>query len=97
MSTPPAGPVTRAARSFGHFWWDFLVGDTPELFVVMLVLVGIAFALRHQRAAAVVLLPLLAAAAVVASAWRGRTRRAPSRLRDRRPDDGAGGGGRPAA
>ena len=23
--------VTRAIRAFGLFWWDFLVGDTPEL------------------------------------------------------------------
>lgn len=75
-----AGQVVRQAlRAFGHFWWDFLVGDTPELFVAMLALVGIAFALRHDRVAAVVLLPVLAAAALVASAWRGRVRgRAPS-------------------
>ncbi len=71
------GVVTRAVRAFGHFWWDFLVGDTPELFVAMLVLVGVAFALRHDRIADVVLLPLLAAVAVVGSAWRGRKR--PSR------------------
>lgn len=64
--------LARGARAFGHFWWDFLVGDTPELFVVMLALVGIAFALRHDRIAAVVVLPALAAAAVLASAWRGR-------------------------
>jgi hypothetical protein len=66
--------VTKGLRAFGHFWWDFLVGDTPELFVAMLALVGIAFALRHERVAAVVVLPLLAAAVLVASAWRGRVR-----------------------
>jgi hypothetical protein len=66
--------VGRALRAFGHFWVDFLVGDTPELFVAMLVLVGLAFALRHDRVAAIVLLPVLAAAALVGSAWRGRKR-----------------------
>ncbi|MGC8470999.1 MAG: hypothetical protein ACP5PM_01730 [Acidimicrobiales bacterium] len=66
--------VVRWAKAFGHFWWDFLVGDTPELFGAMLVLVGIAFALRHDRIADVVTLPLLAAAALTASAWRGRVR-----------------------
>lgn len=96
MTAPRSAPVARAARSFGHFWWDFLVGDTPELFVAMLVLVGLAFALRHERIAAVVLLPLLAAGAVVASAWRGRSRRPASRLPDMRRDDGSGGGGGPA-
>lgn len=71
--------IARGARSFGHFWWDFLVGDTPELFVAMLFLVGIAFALRHERLAAVVLLPVLAAAALLGSTWRGRVRRRKAR------------------
>lgn len=66
--------IGRGLGTFGRFWWDFLVGDTPELFLVMLVLVGLAFALRHDRVAAVVLLPLIAAAGVVGSAYRGRTR-----------------------
>lgn len=66
--------LAKAARAFGHFWWDFLVGDTPELFVAMLVLVGVAFALRHDRVADIVLLPVLAILALVASAWRGRKR-----------------------
>lgn len=67
--------VVRAMKAFGHFWWDFLVGDTPELFVAMLAVVGIAFALRHERMAAVVALPVLAAFVLLASSWRGRTRR----------------------
>ena len=33
--------VQRWLRSFGTFWWDFLVGDTPELFVGALVAIGI--------------------------------------------------------
>ena len=66
--------IARWVKAFGHFWWDFLVGDTPELFVAMLVLVGVAYALRDDRVAAVVALPLLAILALVGSAWRGRTR-----------------------
>ena len=66
--------VVRLAKAFGHFWWDFLVGDAPELFAATLVLVGLAFALRHVRVAAVVSLPLLAAADLAASAWRRRVR-----------------------
>lgn len=68
------GAITRGLRAFGRFWWDFLVGDTPELFVAMLVLVGVAFTLRHDRVAAIVALPALAAVALVGSAWRGRAR-----------------------
>lgn len=68
------GTLARWTRAFCHFWWDFLVGDTPEFFVVMLVLVGIAYALRHDRVAAIVLLPLLAIVALLGSAWRGRAK-----------------------
>ncbi|MDA8310639.1 MAG: hypothetical protein M0Z46_08500 [Actinomycetota bacterium] len=68
------GRLARWSKSFGHFWWDFLVGDTPELFLAMLVLVGVAYALRHERIADVVALPVLAIVALVASAWRGRAR-----------------------
>lgn len=71
--------LARWVKAFGHFWWDFLVGDTPELFVAMLVLVAVAFALRHDRVADIVLLPVLAILALVASAWRGRKR--PARRR----------------
>ncbi|HUZ10961.1 MAG TPA: hypothetical protein VMU76_12420 [Acidimicrobiales bacterium] len=70
MSKAPA----RAARAFGRFWWDLAIGDTPELFVATLVVVGASFALRHVRIAAVIVLPLLVAAILGASAWRGRRR-----------------------
>lgn len=66
--------LARGLKAFGRFWWGFLVGDTPEFFVAMLVLVGLAVALRHDRDAAVVLLPLLTAAVLLGSAWRGRVR-----------------------
>ena len=72
--------AARWARAFGHFWWDFLVGDTPELFVAVLVLVVVAYVLRHDRVADVVALPALAISALLGSAWRGR-----SRVRKRQP------------
>lgn len=66
--------VTRAVGAFGHFWWDFLIGDTPELFVATLVVIGVAFGLRHYRWVAVAVVPLLAVAFLLASARRGRRR-----------------------
>jgi hypothetical protein len=67
--------LARAGRAFGRFWLDFLVGDTPELFVVTLVVVAISFGLASSpRAVAVVIVPLLAFGAIVWSAARGRTR-----------------------
>lgn len=68
------GPVARGVEAFGRFWWEFLVGDTPELFLAALALIAITFALRHDEVAAVVVLPVLAVAVLLASAWRGRRR-----------------------
>lgn len=66
--------VATAVRATGRFLFDFLVGDTPELFVATLAVVGIAFGVAHDRVVAVVVLPLLAVGAVAASAARGRRR-----------------------
>jgi hypothetical protein len=66
--------VARAVTAFGRFWWDFLIGDTPELFVATLVVIGVAFGLRHHRWAAVAVVPLLAVAFLLASTYRGRRR-----------------------
>jgi len=63
--------IRRALRAFWKFWWDFLIGDTPELFVAVLLIVGAAFALRDHRIAGVIVLPVLAAACLAASARRG--------------------------
>jgi hypothetical protein len=62
----------RALRAFGRFWWDFLIGDTPEVAVAAAVLVGLAFLLAHQRAAISLVLPLLAGLFLLGSALRGR-------------------------
>ena len=68
--------ITRAVRAFGHFWWDFLVGDTPELAVATGAIVGLAFLLDGQRIVGAILLPLMAAGFLFVSTYRGR-RRAP--------------------
>ncbi|HVB05062.1 MAG TPA: hypothetical protein VNF07_02295 [Acidimicrobiales bacterium] len=60
--------------AFGRFWWDFLIGEVPSLFIGVLVVVGLALALRHERVAAVILIPLLAVAFLAASTYHGRQR-----------------------
>jgi hypothetical protein len=65
--------VSRILKGFGRFWWDFLVGDTPELFVAALVIIGVIALLSergHFNSAAVVVLPLLAILALATSLWR---------------------------
>ena len=65
--------LVRLLKGFGMFWWDFLVGDTPELFVAALVIIG-AIALVsekwHHNGVAVVLLPILAVVALTISVKR---------------------------
>lgn len=65
--------LRRGVRAFGRFWWEFLVGDTPELALATLVVVGIAFGLAPVRLAAVIVVPAIVILAVVVSAARGRS------------------------
>ncbi len=54
--------VLTLIKAFGRFWWDFLVGDTPELFVSTLVILAATALLsrgHHSGYAAEVILPLL--------------------------------------
>jgi hypothetical protein len=67
--------LRRGARAFANFWWDFLVGDTPELFVAVVVVVVLALVLRRHHDIAVALLPVVSVLFLVASAFRGRQRR----------------------
>jgi hypothetical protein len=66
--------LRRALIAFGHFWWDFLIGDTPELFVGTVATVVTAVLLHRHLAAAVVAVPLVAIVFLSASVWRGRSR-----------------------
>jgi hypothetical protein len=69
--------AARLVRGFARFWWDFLVGDTPELFVAALVILGVIALTRlvgHQNALAVAELPVLTAVALALSLARARRR-----------------------
>ena len=68
--------VARGLRAFGRFWVDFLVGDTPELLVAVLAMLGLVALLSLVAGwgtLCVVLLPLFVVAALAASVARGRT------------------------
>ena len=71
--------LVRVVKGFGRFWWDFLVGDTPEIFVASVITIGL-IALVSDVAkwhrAGVVVLPLLVTVTLVASVRRAaRARR----------------------
>jgi hypothetical protein len=71
MSKRQILPV-RLLKGFGMFWWDFLVGDTPELFIAALLIIGVIAGLRGAgyNTAAVVALPVLAVLALGVSVRR---------------------------
>lgn len=63
----------RLVRGFAMFWWDFLVGDTPELFVAALVIIGVVALISlviHGNGVAVVALPVFSIASLGISIWR---------------------------
>jgi hypothetical protein len=68
------GAVKRGLKAFGHFWWDFLIGDTPELALATGVIVGVAFLLAGSRWAGAIILPLMATGFLFLSVLRGRRR-----------------------
>jgi hypothetical protein len=70
--------MLRWLKSFGRFWWDFLIGDTPELFVGAVAVIGVIaiMCLRPGlRTAAAILAPVLVAGLLAASVWRAAKRR----------------------
>jgi len=73
-----AAAPSRARRyvaAFGHFWWEFLVGDTPELLAGAVIAVCIVALLAHQGAARVLVvgaLPVLVIGMLGASVRRAQ-------------------------
>jgi hypothetical protein len=67
----------RIVKGFGVFWWDFLVGDTPEITVVVVLIVGVVTLARdvvHSNALAYVALPILVVVGLLWSVLRARRR-----------------------
>jgi hypothetical protein len=73
----PSSVIGRGLTAFGRFWWDFLVGETPELLVGSGMAVGIAALLVHSgtvRAVVVGALPVLVVTVLGLSTIRARAR-----------------------
>jgi hypothetical protein len=72
MSNRPS-LLVRIVKGFLMFWWDFLVGDTPELFFATVVIIGVTVLLgklAHVSHLAVVVLPVLVIGALFISVRR---------------------------
>jgi hypothetical protein len=78
MSSKPSSLPVRLVKGFAMFWWDFLVGDTPEIFVAVLAIIGVVALLSlvgHFNGAGVVALPVLAIGALTLSVRRAVRRK----------------------
>jgi hypothetical protein len=64
----------RVVVGFARFWWDFLVGDTPELFLATVAILAVVALVRltGENALAVTVFPLLTITALGLSLWRAR-------------------------
>jgi hypothetical protein len=70
----------RWPAAFGHFWWEFLIGDTPELFVGAVAVVGIVAVLclaPGLRTVAAFVAPVLVSLVLAASVAKAARRRTP--------------------
>ncbi len=77
VPTAPARPslVVRWLVAFGRFWWDFLVGDTPELLIGVLIALGLVALLVKGpalNAAGVAAFPVAVAVLLGLSVYRAR-------------------------
>lgn len=83
---PRPSPARRYGTAFGRFWWEFLVGDTPELLVGAVLAVSVVALLTHHgvaRAITVASMPVL-----VTSLLGTSVRRAQRAARGPRPPEG---------
>jgi len=72
MNTKRSLPV-RLLIGFGRFWWDFLVGDTPELFVatmLTLLVTTVLSVVLHLGVWSMIVLPLLVVVSLSSSVAR---------------------------
>jgi hypothetical protein len=61
-------------RSFGRFWWDFVVGDDPRLAAGLAAALALTRLLEHNDVSAWLLLPV-AVALLLADSLRRESRR----------------------
>lgn len=66
--------MKKLLKAFGHFWVDFLIGDSPEIFVGVAVLLAIVVPFRHHAVVVEVALLALVPIVLATSLLRGRRR-----------------------
>ncbi|HEX7475876.1 MAG TPA: hypothetical protein VF318_07905 [Dehalococcoidales bacterium] len=62
--------IWKGIRNFFFFWKDFLVGDSPELAVGVLIMLGVAYLLRNSGVIDGIVVIVMVLALVFATVWR---------------------------
>ena len=80
QAQPKAGDcvtlVKKGIKAFGMFWWNFLVGDTPELFVAVVVILLLLAGFRSGHSHVLMyVLPVLVLGALATSVARAIRKR----------------------
>jgi uncharacterized membrane protein len=66
--------LTKRLRSFGAFWYDFVVGDDWRVAVVVVLALAVTFGVSKTSVAAWWIMPLAVVLILPASLWRARKR-----------------------
>lgn len=60
----------RFIKGFGLFWKDFLVGDSPELVLGVIIILGVAYLSRNSHILDVILITILVLILLIITVWR---------------------------
>ncbi len=62
--------IWKLIKSFGLFWKDFLVGDSPELAVGVLIILAVGYLLRNSSTADAISVIVLVLVLMIIAIWR---------------------------
>ena len=68
------GLIWKGIRGFALFWVDFIIGDSPEIAVGVVIILGLSFAVRGSELASAIVIPGAAVLLLVFGVWHGRNR-----------------------
>ena len=68
------GLIWKGIKGFGLFWVDFIIGDSPEIAIGVVIILGVAFAIRSSEIGSAIVIPAAVILLFTFGVWRGRNR-----------------------
>ena len=66
--------IWKGIWGFVLFWVDFVIGDSPEIAIGVVIILGLAFIIRRSELAAAIGIPATVVLLLGFSVWHGRNR-----------------------